>query len=378
MFARGLILVCMLVFLNTTWSTAADKTVPRPAGLERSLVVTGQGYFPVALRLKDGRIAAVLRGGAGHLGIKGRLDIVFSQDEGKTWSQPIIVNDSPLDDRNPALGQAANGDLIVGFWRTATYDEKGRYNPKLDKPTNTWVTRSTDGGKTWSDPRELDVSDIGWGSPYGKMLRMPDGALLMAVYGGPQRPPGQQHARREDHSYIYRSRDQGKSWSRYAECSHGGQFNETALVRLSSGKMLAAMRSRRGGQVWLTESNDDGHTWNEPKQITPNSVHPADMVLLPDGRVLMTTGYRVGPYGVRGLIGDAKGHFDWEQRFLLVNDGIGGDCGYPSSVVLQDGRVLTLYYANGSKNHPGWRVHCGALVYAPPPSSKSRRTTPRK
>ncbi|NIA16610.1 MAG: hypothetical protein GWP08_21340 [Nitrospiraceae bacterium] len=370
MFARRSISTCVLVFLMAIGSAAADKTVSLPTELERSLVVTGQGYFPVALRLKDGRIAAVLRGGAGHLGIKGRLDIVFSEDEGKTWSKPIIVNDSPVDDRNPAMGQAANRDLIVGFWRTATYDEEGRYDPKLDKPRNTWITRSADGGKTWSDPTELDVSDIGWGSPYGKILTMPDGALLMAVYGGPQRPAGPKIAKREDHSYIYRSTDHGKSWSRYAECSIGGQFNETALLRLPSGKILAAMRSRRGSQVWLTGSTDDGKTWSEPKQVTPNNVHPADLVLLPDGRVLMATGYRVGPYGVRGLIGDANGNFDWGKRFLLIDDGIGGDCGYPSSVVLKDGRALTLYYANGSKDHPGWRVHCGALVYTPPSRNK--------
>ena len=366
MFTRVSIVIGALIGLNAIRDARADESAPMPKGLQRSLVVTGQGYFPVAIRLKDGRIAAVLRGGAGHLGIRGRLDIVFSSDEGKTWTRPTVVNDSPVDDRNPAFGQAANGDLIVGFWRTATYDENGRYNPRLDKPRNTWVTRSADGGKTWSEPTELDVSGIGWGSPYGKILTLPDGTLLMAIYGGPQRRPGAKAARREDHSYLYRSTDNGKTWTRYAECSSGAQFNETALVRLPSGRLLAAMRSRRGAQVWLAESRDDGKTWSTPKQITPNSVHPADLVLLPDGRVLMAVGYRVGPFGVRGLVSDADGNFDWQRRFVLVNDGIGGDCGYPSSVVLRDGCVLTLYYANGSKEHPAWRVHCGAVIYTPP------------
>ena len=36
---------------------------------------------------------------------------------------------------------------------------------------------------------------------------------------------------------------------------------------------------------------------------------------------------------------------------------------YPSSLLLSDGRVLTVYYAVGSKEHPGWGTHCGALVY---------------
>src|SRR5439155_16412990 len=167
--------------LAGTMVAAGRAAESSPPALERTAVVTGQGYFPVALRLRDGRIAVVLRGGATHVGIKGRLDMVFSADEGKTWSKPAMVVDSPADDRNPAFGQARDGTLVVGYWRTATYDDQGRYNPKLDKPVNTWVTRSADGGKTWSDPVALDVTDIGWGSPYGRILTPPDGTLTMPV-----------------------------------------------------------------------------------------------------------------------------------------------------------------------------------------------------
>jgi hypothetical protein len=63
---------------------------------------------------------------------------------------------------------------------------------------------------------------------------------------------------------------------------------------------------------------------------------------------------------------DAEGHFDWTQRFTLVSDAISADCGYPSSVVLKDGRVLTVYYATRAQNEPEWGVHCGAVIYQPP------------
>src|ERR1700704_4345378 len=132
------------------WAMLAATTLPTRSGagerepttppLERSLVVSGQGYFPVAIRLRDGRIAVVLRGGAAHLGIQGRLDMVFSSDEGKTWTKPAVVVDSPVDDPNPALGQARDGTLVVGYWRTANYDDKGRYDPKLHRPGGTRVT----------------------------------------------------------------------------------------------------------------------------------------------------------------------------------------------------------------------------------------------
>jgi hypothetical protein len=316
------------------------------------------------VRLQDGRIAVVLRGGAPHLGIQGRLDMVFSADEGKTWTKPSLVVDSPADDRNPALGQARDGTLVVGYWRTATYDDQGRYNPKLDKAVNTWVTRSEDGGKTWSESSQIDVADIGWGSPYGKIVTLPDGSMLMAIYGGPVRAPGEKPADSEN-SYVYRSTDDGMTWKRFATPGPK-RFNETALLRLPSGKLLAAMRTQEAGEVWLTDSRDDGKTWAEPKRLTPARVHPADLLALPDHRVLLVTGYRVGPFGVRGLVGDEDGTFDWERRFLLVNDAVSADCGYPSSVLLKDGRVLTVSYATGSKDHPDWGVHCGAVTYRVP------------
>ena len=51
---------------------------------------------------------------------------------------------------------------------------------------------------------------------------------------------------------------------------------------------------------------------------------------------------------------------------MLVGDSTNVDTGYPSSVLKKDGRVLTFYYAVGSKTHPEWGVHCGVVEWAPP------------
>ena len=42
----------------------------------------GGGLFPVLTTAPDGSAVAVLRGGAGHLGLEGRIDIVRSRDAG--------------------------------------------------------------------------------------------------------------------------------------------------------------------------------------------------------------------------------------------------------------------------------------------------------
>jgi hypothetical protein len=80
--------------------------------VERTVVVRDGGYFPVLIRLHNGMLAAVLRGGARHVGVGGRLDLITSRDGGKTWSASRLLVYMPPDSRNPAFGQAADGRLI--------------------------------------------------------------------------------------------------------------------------------------------------------------------------------------------------------------------------------------------------------------------------
>ena len=353
--------LCLILFAFFSSVVVAGAETAAPT-VERTAVVTGQGFFPVACRLQDGRIAVVLRGGAPHIGIQGRLDMVFSSDEGKTWSKPIVVADHKADDRNPAFGQAKDGTLVVGFWLAENYRPDGKWDESLKK-SSTWVTRSSDGGKTWSSPAQIDVSDLEYGSPYGKIVTQPDGAMLMPIYGsgvletGKPRPTG-------DFSYLYRSTYNGKTWSRFSTVG-ATRFNETALLRLDSGEFLAAMRTVDPQDVWLTRSKDGGKTWSEPKPLTPARVHPADLVQLPDGRVLLVAGDRRNPFGVRGVIGTVD-TFDWANSFQLSDTATNNDCGYPSSIVLKDSRVMTIYYAIGDKEHADWGTHAAALTFTPP------------
>ena len=138
------------------------------------------------------------------------------------------------------------------------------------------------------------------------------------------------------------------------------------LIARGTGPQPAQCRDVLVGEVWLASSGDDGKTWTTPERLTPASVHPADLCLLPSGHVLLVMGDRRKPYGVLGIVGDNEGRFDWERRFSLVTDAVSGDCGYPTSVVLRDGRVLTAYYATRVTEHPKWGVHCGAVVFQPP------------
>ena len=182
---------------------------------------------------------AVLRGGAPHIGVKGRLDIVTSNDEGKTWSASKTVVDGPEDDRNPALGQLKNGDIILAYAILRGYDAGGlKLDPATRQADGVYIVRSSNGGKTWTKP-ELNESthallkNGGSLSPYGKIAQLPDGTALMSVYY--EFPDT-----RKNQDYVVRSQDAGKTWGNPVLI--GEHYNETGLLTFPDGQVLAALR----------------------------------------------------------------------------------------------------------------------------------------
>lgn len=317
----------------------AAQTLGRPV-----TVTEGLGYFPVAIRLKNGDILAVLRGGAPHIGVKGRLDLVRSTDGGRTWSKPWTVADEAEDDRNPALGQLRDGTVILGYVVARGYDETGlRFKGKRQDWIfeGVYLTRSRDNGKTWTKPeRSQTTYDFYNGkgaiSPYGKIVQTKDGAALMAVYF-------EFHDDRGNESYVFRSTDGGKTWGQPALI--GRHYNETGLAVLKDGSIVAALRSEKGGNLATSFSSDGGRTWSTPTQVTADREHPADLIQLSGGRLLMTFGERNEPRGARAVISSDNGKtWSTQTPFILANDAPNGDTGYPSSVETAPGRITTLYY----------------------------------
>lgn len=313
------------------------------ADFPNQVLTKGLGYFPVAIPLKNGDVLAVIRGGAPHIGVKGRLDLIRSTDKGKTWSAPWTAIDEQYDDRNPAMGQLKDGTIILAYAILSGYDESGlrlkggRSDRVFD---GVYLIFSKDNGKTWSKPvRDPAIYNFyankGHISPYGKIIQLPNGHVLMAVYF-------EFFDARGNQSYIFRSKDGGKTWGEPVLL--GEHFNETGIVALKDGRLLAAMRSEKGGHIAITESTDQGKTWSKPNQITADSEHPADLIQLRDGRVLMVFGERNAPRGVHAMVSPDGRTWDKSKHIVLSDSAPNGDCGYPSSVEVGKGKVVTLYY----------------------------------
>lgn len=335
------------------------------AGTKETIAYHDGGLFPVLAVAPSGVIVAVLRGGAGHLGPGGRIEIIRSRDAGASWSPPVVVADSDRDDRNPALGVTANGTLVLAYHRQGSYGEDGLYQPGRG-PVEVMVTRSTDAGLTWDEPFPLGVNEMTEGSPFGKIVELDDGTLVLHVYVyGTKAEPGgfRSQSGVPDGSYLVRSHDDGKSWGEPSLISEG--MDETGLLVLPDGQMLAVMRGTvAGGALWSSHSSDGGRTWTEPVQVTEDRQHPADLALLSDGSVLVSYGNRTPPYRIEGRVSNDGGH-TWRPNVLALSAPLYGvdlagrqrtDLGYPSTVVVgtaQGQRGVTVYYYNQNIPHSG-------------------------
>lgn len=306
-------------------------------------VTSGLGYFPVAIRLKNGDVLAVIRGGAPHIGVKGRLDLIRSSDGGKTWSAPWTAIDEDQDDRNPAMGQLKDGTIVLGYAVASGYDETGERfkGGRSDRIFDgVYLIFSKDNGRTWSKPvRDEKIhkfySNGGHVSPYGKIVQLADGTALMAVYF-------EFFDERGHESWIFRSKDGGKTWGEPALM--GRHYNETGIVVLRDGRVVAALRSEKGGNLAIAESSDQGKTWTTPVQITKDSEHPGDLIQLRDGRVLLSYGERNAPRGARAILSADGRTWDNSKPIVLADDAPVTDCGYPSSVEIGNGKIVTIYY----------------------------------
>lgn len=339
-------------------SAQARDEPPRLEKAERVVAVRGGGYFPVLIRLRDGRLAAVVRGGAPHLGIGGRLDWIESRDGGRTWSAPRPIVDSPVDDRNPALGEMPDGSIALAYAECSSYDASGKWSPSPGG-FRLFHTRSEDGGRTWSPKAPLDAGPIGEdGSPYGRIVTLKDGTALLSVYG--QRDPAYVGPVRLPEGAgpglvgLLRSRDSGRTWGDFSLVSASGH-NETTLLPMPDGALLAALRTE-SGQVDRSCSDDGGRTWSAPRRVTggPDGTlaqHPADLIPLRGGDALMVYGSRVPPYGAHALlVRDGGATWDYDHRVALGWTCSNTDCGYPSAVQLDDGTIVCLYYAVGTSD----------------------------
>ena len=131
-------------------------------------------YWPCVERLHTGELLVVYRAGGVHEAgrSRGRVLLTRSRDGGNTWSPPEVIIDTPYDDRGAHIALLSDGSLILSFTMLWGVGDAQWYYP--------YVCRSYDYGQTWTAP--VRVTDAHMSASAGKILELPDGRLLLPVH----------------------------------------------------------------------------------------------------------------------------------------------------------------------------------------------------
>lgn len=303
------------------------------------LVGFSAGYWhaspPTPPRLED----AVLREWA-RLGMRtdisaptgGRSMLIRSTDEGRTWSKPETIIDTPADDRHPSFAELPDGTVLCTFF---TYPGQGDFAeyPELAHRTN--ILRSTDGGRTWGKPILLPspfIADATDGPP----IVLKDGSVLLAIYGSEKMGVPEQIG-------IFRSTDSGKTWKLLSVVKSDHEMSEPTVAQLPDGHLVLVTRPE-GDICW---SDDGGMTWTKPVSVGMRMYEPG-LITLRDGALLLINGSYNAGGGLHATF-STDGGKTWvapaPDRGFVVDKSV---YGYGKGIELPDGSVFIAYINTGA------------------------------
>jgi hypothetical protein len=117
------------------------------------------------------------------------------------------------------------------------------------------------------------------------------------------------------------------------------------MVEVGKGRLIVHIRNHNPEnhrETLQSESEDGGASWSAPHSIGVWGL-PSHLLRLRDNRLVMTYGYRREPFGNQARVSENGGR-TWSDAVTLSADGASGDLGYPSTVELGGGSLLTAWY----------------------------------
>jgi len=336
--------------------------------------------FPSVVKRPDGEILVAFRRaperrlfgqqGISHTDPNSYMVMVRSRD-GENWTkEPELIFAHPFGgSQDPGLLQLKDGTLLCTsyLWGIIRSDADTIFHRKLtlakdntgNRPTfvflGGYLVRSSDGGKKWQGPIypphvPADIQVNVWGKPLpaynrGALCEGKNGDIYWVVAANSAEAP----AKTSTHLLI--SEDKGFTWNYSCQVASDEKisFDETSICETPKGDLVAFLRTENmpDQHSCIARSTDGG------KSFTWKSMgffgYPLHALKLPDNRVLITYGYRKKPFGIRGRILNPEcTDFESASEFIIRDDGGNGDLGYSWSAILNDNRVLVVYYFNSN------------------------------
>lgn len=200
---------------------------------------------------------------------------------------------------------------------------------------------STDRGHEWQGPFRLpDFGQKGIAARTDYLVEGPRQCLVLLTAA--------KSNAREGRVLCTRTTDGGRNWKFVSFIGPEPEGDDYAImpssVRLSASSILTAIRHRKFIDAY--RSDDNGATWQYVNQPAPETGgNPPSLCKLRDGRLVLTYGRRLPPYGIRARISSDEGRH-WGEEIVLRADGGSWDLGYTRTVQRGDGKMVTVYYFN--------------------------------
>jgi hypothetical protein len=330
------------------------------------------GGWPSIDRSADGELLVVFSGDRKfHIDPYGKTLLVRSRDNGQNWSAPQVINDTPLDDRDPGIVVLPDGSWLVSLFTSKMFatwpeavdyygaEEVARWQPYIDRLTpeleagylGQFTLLSKDRGKSWSPFRRAPVH-----GPHGPVL-VEKGELLYL---------GTEAKAEEVKICCYSSADSGESWQLRGVLSAARTLPEIYLcephlVRLTDGTLLGQMRVNSADvekrQLLQSFSHDGGRSWSAVENSGLWGL-PPHLLQHSSGALLSSYGHRRAPFGQRVAI-SFDGGKSWPELLTFGEiiyceqqnaEDVGEiyyqipDLGYPATVELSDGSLYSVWY----------------------------------
>ena len=303
-----------------------------------------QGQYlghPTTVLLEDGKtMIAVYPKGHG----RGPIVMKRSSDGGRTWSARLPLPESwATSEETPTIHRVVDR---AGTKRLIVFS--GLYPIRM--------AVSEDDGASWS---ELEpIGDYGGIVAMGCVERLADGDYLALFHDDGRFRSNEGKTDGFMRLFQIRSSDGGLSWSEPRELFADDEIHlcEPGLVRSPDGQQLAVLlrENRRKRNSYVMFSDDEARTWSAPREL-PGSLtgdrHTGRYA--PDGRLFLsfrdtthespTKGDWVGWVGTYADIVEGT---EGQYRVRLMDNHHRWDCAYPGVEVLPDGTIVSTTYGH--------------------------------
>jgi hypothetical protein len=262
----------------------------------------------------------------------GRALLCWSSDNGKTWTRPITLVDTPGDDRHPVIVELADGSLLCVFFVIDNWYGYEEPPPGRHKNSRVAAIRSTDGGQSWSEPVYMPSPFKYYDRMCGKPVVLPQGGVLLPTYGMDEWGKPVELG-------LYRSDDSSRSWRFVSRLKASvKELDEPAICQADDGTIV--MIARPDGEVAF--SNDEGARWTKPQAFGIKMDAPC-LVTLKDGTIVCIFGWGTTG-GIQIMWSDDKGR-TWTtpapDRGFKIDDSV---YVYAIGCEMPDGSIYIVYY----------------------------------